>query len=203
MCSANLTKTNTVFRQYPNFCYSFPPETCRWMWLKMFSLYVLVYRHQIPPVLKTNAKKFILDLEHRSFSFWWFVSTTLSVCIALWFDIWFEIIFAGETFSLYNRRRCERCDQKTSWRHFSSVDVAPRKNRIHFSAWFIQKKTLSTCILFSIFFVRKTDEMLRTLRLMHDGIRCHKTLPKQVGYGKGPYGARTPKLIDWSFWDRN
>jgi hypothetical protein len=28
---------------------------------------------------------------------------------------------------LYNRRRCERRDQKTSWRHFSSVDVAPRK----------------------------------------------------------------------------
>jgi hypothetical protein len=30
---------------------------------------------------------------------------------------------------LYNRRRCERSDQKTSWRHCSSVDVAPR-NRL-------------------------------------------------------------------------
>jgi hypothetical protein len=28
---------------------------------------------------------------------------------------------------LSNRRRCDRRDQKTSWRHFSSVDVAPRK----------------------------------------------------------------------------
>jgi hypothetical protein len=26
-----------------------------------------------------------------------------------------------------NGRRCRRWDQKTSWRHFSSVDVAPRK----------------------------------------------------------------------------
>jgi hypothetical protein len=28
---------------------------------------------------------------------------------------------------LYNKRRCEWSDQNTSWRHFSSVDVAPRK----------------------------------------------------------------------------
>jgi hypothetical protein len=28
---------------------------------------------------------------------------------------------------LDNRRRCERSDQRTSWCHFSSVDVAPRR----------------------------------------------------------------------------
>jgi hypothetical protein len=35
---------------------------------------------------------------------------------------------------LYNRRRCERSAQKTSWRHFSSVHVhvAPWKNRVHY-----------------------------------------------------------------------
>jgi hypothetical protein len=27
----------------------------------------------------------------------------------------------------YNRRRCERSDQRTSWRHISSVDVTAEK----------------------------------------------------------------------------
>jgi hypothetical protein len=31
----------------------------------------------------------------------------------------------------YDRRRCDRSDQKTPWRHFSSVDVAARKYRIY------------------------------------------------------------------------
>jgi hypothetical protein len=33
---------------------------------------------------------------------------------------------------LYNRWRCERSDQNTSWRHISSVDVAPQKNSCTF-----------------------------------------------------------------------
>jgi hypothetical protein len=33
---------------------------------------------------------------------------------------------------LHNRRCCERSDQNTSWRHFSSVDVAPRKGSFTF-----------------------------------------------------------------------
>jgi hypothetical protein len=43
---------------------------------------------------------------------------------------------------------CERSDQNTSWRHFSSVDVAPRKRSCtFFYAWFIQKKALSMPVL--------------------------------------------------------
>jgi hypothetical protein len=55
---------------------------------------------------------------------------------------------------LHNRRRCERCEQKTSWRHFSSVDVAPRKISCTFFTGFIQKKTLSTQASCR-FFIRK------------------------------------------------
>jgi hypothetical protein len=40
-----------------------------------------------------------------------------------------------------------------------------------------------------IFHTKKTDEMSRTLRLMHDGISFDKILPKQVGY----FGTR----INW------
>jgi hypothetical protein len=58
---------------------------------------------------------------------------------------WFchEINLMGKL--LYNRWRCERNDQKMSWRrrHLSSVDVAPRKRSWHFSTGFIRKKTLS------------------------------------------------------------
>jgi hypothetical protein len=70
---------------------------------------------------------------------------------------------------LHNRRRCERSDLKTSWRHFSSVDVAPRKHRLHFSTGFIQKKNIpipASCRFFTL----KTDEISRTLQLMHNGI---------------------------------
>jgi hypothetical protein len=65
--------------------------------------------------------------------------------------------------------------EATRRRHFSSVDVR------RFSTVFIQKKTLSipaSCR----FFIRKTDEISRTLRLIHDGISFDKILPKQVGY---------------------
>jgi hypothetical protein len=46
---------------------------------------------------------------------------------------------------------------------------------------FSQKKTLSIPVS-GIFFVRKTDDILRTLLLMHDGVGFDKILPKQVGY---------------------
>jgi hypothetical protein len=54
-----------------------------------------------------------------------------------------------------NRRRCRRWDQKTSWRHFCSVDVAEKIMYI-FLQDFSKKKTLSipaSCR----FFIRKTD----------------------------------------------
>jgi hypothetical protein len=60
------------------------------------------------------------------------------------------------------------------------------KDRVHFSCTFFytifpKKKTLSmpaSCR----FFVRKTDDILRTLVLMHDGVSFDKIQPKQVGY---------------------
>jgi hypothetical protein len=55
------------------------------------------------------------------------------------------------------------------------------KDRVHFSTGFSKKKTLSipeSCR----FFVRKTDDILSTLLLMHDGVSFDKILPKQVGY---------------------
>jgi hypothetical protein len=78
---------------------------------------------------------------------------------------------------VYNRRRCEWIDQNTSWLHFSSIDVEPR-NIVHFSTVFIQKKALpipASCT----FSIRKTDEISRTLHLLHDGIGFDKILPKE------------------------
>jgi hypothetical protein len=46
---------------------------------------------------------------------------------------------------------------------------------------FSKKKTLSIPVSCR-FFVQKTDDILRTLLLMHDGISFGKILPKQVGY---------------------
>jgi hypothetical protein len=46
---------------------------------------------------------------------------------------------------------------------------------------FSKKKTLSILVS-SRFFVRKTDDILRTLLLMHDGESIDKIQPKQVGY---------------------
>jgi chorismate synthase len=48
------------------------------------------------------------------------------------------------------------------------------KDRVHFSTGFIQKKTLS---IPASFFIRKTDEISRTLHLMHDGICFDENLP--------------------------
>jgi hypothetical protein len=55
------------------------------------------------------------------------------------------------------------------------------KDRVHFSTLFIQRKTLSMAAS-CIFFIGKTGEISRTLRLMHGGICFDKILPKQVGY---------------------
>jgi hypothetical protein len=52
---------------------------------------------------------------------------------------------------------------------------------IHFSTGFSKKKTLSIPVSYR-FFVRKTDDILRTLLLMHDGVSFDKIQPKQVGY---------------------
>jgi hypothetical protein len=55
---------------------------------------------------------------------------------------------------LDNRRRCEQSDLTTSWRHFSSVDVAPRKRLCTFFYRIYPKKALSipaSCR----FFIRK------------------------------------------------
>jgi hypothetical protein len=46
---------------------------------------------------------------------------------------------------------------------------------------FFQKETLSMPVSCRCF-IRITDEILRTLLLMHDGISFGKILPKQVGY---------------------
>jgi hypothetical protein len=54
-------------------------------------------------------------------------------------------------------------------------------HRVHFSTGFSKKKTLSITVSCR-FFVRKTDDILRTLLLMHDCARFDKIQPKQVGY---------------------
>jgi hypothetical protein len=46
---------------------------------------------------------------------------------------------------------------------------------------FSKKKTLSMPVSCR-FFVRKTDDILRTLLLMHEGVSFDKIQPKQVGY---------------------
>jgi hypothetical protein len=84
---------------------------------------------------------------------------------------------------LDNRRRCERSDQKKSWRHLSCWRSTAEKIVYIFSTGFIQKKTLSIPLPASCsFFIWKTDEISRTLHLMHDGIYFDKILPKQMRY---------------------
>jgi hypothetical protein len=64
---------------------------------------------------------------------------------------------------------------------FPLLTLHRRKDRVHFSTGFSKKKTLSipaSCR----FFIRKTDEILRTLLLVYDGISFGKILPRQVGY---------------------
>jgi hypothetical protein len=69
---------------------------------------------------------------------------------------------------------------ETKIRHdvtFPLLTLHRGKYRVHFS----KKKTLSIPVSCR-FFVRKTDDILRTLLLMHDGVSFGKILPKQVSY---------------------
>jgi hypothetical protein len=70
----------------------------------------------------------------------------------------------------------KRCHDVT----FLLLTLHRGKDRVHFSTGFFQEHCLqpASCR----FFIRITDEILRTLRLMHDGISFDKILPKQVGY---------------------
>jgi hypothetical protein len=73
---------------------------------------------------------------------------------------------------------------ETKRRHdvtFPLLTLHRGQDRVHFSTGFFQKKTLSIPVSCR-FFVRKTDDILRTLLLMHDGVSFDKILPKQVGY---------------------
>jgi hypothetical protein len=57
------------------------------------------------------------------------------------------------------------------------------KDLVHFSTGFFQKENIVYTLPAPCrFFIRITDEILRTLLLMHDGISFDKILPKQVGY---------------------
>jgi hypothetical protein len=73
---------------------------------------------------------------------------------------------------------------ETKRRHdvtFPLLTLHRGKDRVDFSTGFSKKKILSipaSCR----FFIRKTDEILRNLLLMHDGIGFGKILPQQVGY---------------------
>jgi hypothetical protein len=53
---------------------------------------------------------------------------------------------------LYDRRLCERRDQKTSWRHFSSVDVAPRKRSCTFFYMIYPKENIVYTGVVQIFY---------------------------------------------------
>jgi hypothetical protein len=55
------------------------------------------------------------------------------------------------------------------------------KDRVIFLQDFSKTKTLSLPVSCR-FFVRKTDDILRTLLLMHDGVSFDKIQSKQVGY---------------------
>jgi hypothetical protein len=73
---------------------------------------------------------------------------------------------------------------ETKRRHdvtFPLLTLHRGKYRVHFSTGFSKKKTLSIPASCS-FFIRKTDEISRTLLLMHDGVSFDKIQPKQVGY---------------------
>jgi hypothetical protein len=50
------------------------------------------------------------------------------------------------------------------------------------STGFFQKENIVYTGVLPIFFVRKTEDILRPLLLMHDGVNFDKIKPKQVGY---------------------
>jgi hypothetical protein len=77
---------------------------------------------------------------------------------------------------LHNRRRGEPKDVMTS---LSSVDVAPLERSCTFFYRIYPKENIPASCRF---FIRKNNEISRTLRLMHDGRSFDKILPRQVGY---------------------
>jgi hypothetical protein len=58
---------------------------------------------------------------------------------------------------LHNRWRSEQRDQNTSWRHFSSVDVTPRKRSCTF---YCRSYPPQNICPYCRFFIRKTDEIV-------------------------------------------
>jgi hypothetical protein len=73
---------------------------------------------------------------------------------------------------------------ETKIRHdvtFPLLTLHRGKDRVHLLQDFSKKKTLSIPVSCR-FIVRKTDDILRTLLLMHDGVSFDKIQPKQVGY---------------------
>jgi hypothetical protein len=75
---------------------------------------------------------------------------------------------------------------ETKRRHditFPLLTLPRGKDRVHFSTGFFQKENIVYIPVSCRFFVRKTDDILRTLLLMHDdGVSFDKIQPKQVGY---------------------
>jgi hypothetical protein len=73
---------------------------------------------------------------------------------------------------------------ETKRRHdvtFPLLTLHRGKDCVHFSTGFFQKENIVYAGVLQIF-VRKSDDILRTLLLMYDGISFDKIQPKQVGY---------------------
>jgi hypothetical protein len=105
---------------------------------------------------------------------------------------------------LCNRRRCEWSDQQTWWRHFSSVDVAPRKRSCTF---------LSNIILGQL-----TENNLRKLRIRSNArsaaslfsSRTKQGREVYIGVSPGgrgrrttPFGKNLLKLTARNFWEND
>jgi hypothetical protein len=77
----------------------------------------------------------------------------------------------------YNRWRCEQSNQNTSWSHFPSVDVAPWKRLCTFFYRIYPKENIVYSLPASCrYFMRKTDEISRTLRLKPHCIQSSRVL---------------------------
>jgi hypothetical protein len=73
---------------------------------------------------------------------------------------------------------------ETKIRHdvsFPLLTLHRGKDRVHFSTGFFQKENIVCSGVLQIFYTI-TDQIMRNLLLMHDGINFGKILPKQVGY---------------------
>jgi hypothetical protein len=90
-------------------------------------------------------------------------------------------VLGMRSFGEYTQQTIRELSRPTTSYTFPLLTLHRGKDRVHFSTGFIQKKTLSIPVSCR-FFIRKTDEILRTLLLMHDGKSFDKIQPKQVGY---------------------